>query len=179
MPATKKLMKTQATDAPCQNLEEVLRKGGTGTFNEGKLLCRRAFTEGAIHFTVSELYRRIFLYHRRCPTLAGHPGIRRIYDVLRKAYYWLHKASNVQEFVFKCGPCRRHRPLRKHQRWLQLLPQSVPLEFIAIAILGPLIKTKQGNRFVIVMTNSYSKLTWFISIPKTTKPFVAMVVLET
>jgi hypothetical protein len=36
---------------------------------------------------------------------------------------------------------------------------SEPLEYVAVDILGPLPKTGHGNRFLLVMTDRFSKLT--------------------
>lgn len=41
---------------------------------------------------------------------------------------------------------------------LKLFPTSGPFEFIVMDILGPLLKTTNGNQFVVIMTDRYSKL---------------------
>lgn len=144
--------------------------------NEDELLSWKSFTYEAIQTFVSKWYKRTLLYHGHCATLAGHPRTRMMYHVFRRRYYWLYMASAVHEFVFKCDSCRRHRSTQKHQRKLQLFLPSELLEFVVIDILPPLTKTKQKNRFIIVMTDSCSKLTRAISIAMTTAPRVAMVV---
>lgn len=178
MRTTNKLMETQANDALCQNLKELLTKDRIIAMNEDVLLCRKAFTDGAIHVTVPERCWRTLLYHGHYLTFAGHSGRRKVYDVLRRTYHWPDVASDVHEFVFKYEFCRRHRPLQKHQPWWQLFLPCRPLEFVAIVILEPLIKSKQINRFIIVATECYSKLTRALPVPKTTATHVATVVLE-
>lgn len=59
-----------------------------------------------------------------------------------------------------------------------MFPLSGPLEFFAINILGPLTKTKQENKFTIVTTDRYTKLTRARPVPKTATPNVAMVAFQ-
>jgi transposase InsO family protein len=42
---------------------------------------------------------------------------------------------------------------------MKLVPENEPLEFVAIDILGPLPKTAHGNRFLLVISDRFSKLT--------------------
>jgi hypothetical protein len=42
---------------------------------------------------------------------------------------------------------------------MKLFPPSAPLEFVGIGILGPLRGTKRGNRFLLVITERFSKVT--------------------
>lgn len=88
-------MEVYANDALCQKLEGVLRKDGKKSVIENGLLCRKVPTDQAIQVIVPEGYRRTLLYHEHCPTLAGHPGRRWMYNVLWRTYYWPHIASNL------------------------------------------------------------------------------------
>lgn len=85
--AAKELMKKQANDVLCQNLNKVPRKDGTISVNGDGLLRRKSLANEAIQIIVLECYRRTLLHHRYCPTLAGHPRKRKMYVVLRKTYY--------------------------------------------------------------------------------------------
>lgn len=58
---------------------------------------------------------------------------------------------------------------------MQLLQLSGPLEFVAINILGPLTKPRQGKCFVIVMIDRYSGRNRVISTAGVTAPVVATI----
>lgn len=51
---------------------------------------------------------------------------------------------------------------------VQLFPATGSLEFVVTDIVGPFSKSTQGNQFVHVITDQYSKLTLVISTIKTT-----------
>ena len=62
--------------------------------------------------------------------------------------------------VRSCPNCAGNRIAeRKCTSFLKLFPASEPLEYVAVDILGPLQKTDHRNRFLVVMTESFSKLT--------------------
>lgn len=48
-------------------------------------------------------------------------------------------------------------PANKKQRKLRLYPPAAPLDFVAIAILIPLPKTKSRTKYIGVVTDRYSK----------------------
>jgi transposase InsO family protein len=78
-------------------------------------------------------------------------------------------ASDVAETVRNCATCAKNRiKERTRTSFLKLFPASAPLEFVAIDILGPLPKTGHGNRFLLVITDRFSKLTRTVPLRTTT-----------
>lgn len=61
---------------------------------------------------------------------------------------------------------------------MQLFPPSGPLEVLVKDILGVLTRTRQRNRFVVVMIGRYSKLTSAISTAIVTAPLIVTTFLE-
>ena len=94
------------------------------------------------------------------PAVAGHPGSTRMYQTLRREFYWPNMASDTHECVRNCTRCAKERiSLRSHSQFLKLFPAARPLEFVALDILGPVTKNGQGNRFLLVISDRCSKLT--------------------
>ena len=108
--------------------------------------------------------------------IAGHPGQNRMYYTLRKTYYWPHMAIDIAATVRDCRSCARNRiRLRRHLNRLQLFPATRPLESIAIDILGPLPKSKSGLRFLLVITDRFTKLSQVAPLRRITAYHVARV----
>ena len=64
--------------------------------------------------------------------------------------------------------------LRKHLNRLKLFPATLPLESLAIDILGPLPKTKARKRFLLVITDRFTKLTQVVALRTITAYTVAV-----
>jgi hypothetical protein len=68
--------------------------------------------------------------------------------------------EHAQETVRRCTVCAKNRVTeRKRTSFLKLFPASGPLKVFAMDILGPLPKTEHGNRFLLVISDRFSKLT--------------------
>lgn len=98
-----------------------------------------------------------------------------MYDKMRRSLYFLHMENDVYDTIYRCESFRKHRGHPKHQLHLQLFQPQVPLECIAIEILGLLPKTKRGSQFIFVITDRYRILTRAITRSNITAPVVAKV----
>lgn len=81
--------------------------------------------------------------------------------------YWAHMASDAYATVHDCYQRLQHRANEKKKRQPELFFLNGSLEYVDMEILAPLLKTKQGNQFVIIMTARYAKLTKAVSTQNT------------
>ena len=99
------------------------------------------------------------LHLEHYPKLASHPGGRRLYYSLRRDYYWPSMAVDCYATVKNCVTFAMNRvKLRKRAKFMRLFPAKEPLEFVSIDLLGELIRTRRGNRFLLVIVDRFSKL---------------------
>lgn len=154
------LLKEQASDAYCQSLVlETTKVDSDFVVDTHGLICRRSNLDGALQRVVPESLRKRVLYLAHYPRLAGHPGGYKLYATLRREYYWPFMANDAYQLVKDCQSCTEVRgTTRKHLRKLSLFPATGPLEFVAMDYLGPLPRTPQGNQYVLVITDRFSKL---------------------
>ena len=97
------------------------------------------------------------LNHR--PKLAAHPGGRKLYYRIKRNFYWPALAVDCYATVRNCPECARNRiKLRKNVGELTLFPANAPLESVCIDLLGELMKTPRGNRYLFVITDRFTKL---------------------
>lgn len=86
--------------------------------------------------------------------------MRRMYQTMRRIYYWPFMAVEVYAFVRSCTTCARERvKLRKHTNSLVLFPAHDSLEQVAIDLLGPFQWMSRNNSYLLVITDRYTKLT--------------------
>ena len=97
-----------------------------------------------------------------------------MYQTLRRTFYWPSMALDVYHTVRQCSSCSLERiTLRKHATYFSLFPVQAPLEYDAIDILGPLPETTDGHRYLLCITNRYSKMVRTIPLKNITAATVA------
>lgn len=147
--------------------------------NEEGILCRRSFFLDTTQMVIpSSLRERLMTYHHELP-LAAHPGARRMYATLRRGVYWPTMIVDVYKHVSQCTGCARNRlDERRHTSTLKLFPANEPFASLAMDILGPLPASENGNRFILVMVDRFSKLTRAVPMKEITAVAVASAFID-
>lgn len=101
-----------------------------------------------------------------------------MYDSKRRELYWPHMGNGLYATVRGCQSVVENYTHRKSQRQLKIFFSEVSFLYVGTDILGFLPKTEQGNKFVVVITYSYSKLTKAIPTTKRNNTTVARIILE-
>jgi transposase InsO family protein len=82
--------------------------------------------------------------------------------------------KDVEETFRHCTVGAKNRVTERNRTsLLKLFPANGPLEFVAMDILGPLPKTENGNRFLLVISDRLSKLTRTVPLRSITALAVA------
>lgn len=101
-----------------------------------------------------------------------------MFDKLRQTYYLPHMANNVYTTIAQCESCVRSGRRYRHKRNLQLFSASGPLDLGALDLPRPLSKTRQGNQYICLITDRYSKLMRAISTFKTSETHMADIFVD-
>ena len=143
------------------------------------ILRRRAAPDGAHQVVVPASLQEQVLHLEHDATLAGHPGESRIYTAMRLYYYWVGMAADVVYYVRKCDSCARQRvrPLARRSP-LTLFPATRPFQDIAVDLYGPLARTAASHRFILVITDRFTKLVRALPMDGTTDVDCASAVLD-
>ncbi len=90
---------------------------------------------------------------------AGHLGPSKTLSKISTYYYWPSIYKDVLNFCRTCIKCQQgKRPPRYNKEPLQNLPiTNRPFEMVAVDVLGPLPQTFQGNRYIIIYMDYFSK----------------------
>ena len=160
---------SQLLDPFCADIRSRLNGGELLPFEEDDsgLLIRIVTRHQQV--VVPKALRERILYMGHHATLAGAPGGRKLYATLRRDHYWPSMAVDCYRTVRNCAECAKNRlKLKRSASTLKLFPATAPLESISLDILGELIRTPRGNRFILVMTDRYSKLVPAIPLKRIT-----------
>lgn len=88
----------------------------------------------------------------------GHFGATKTLHRLRQAFYWGRCRRDVEDFCRRCDPCTaRKGPQDQSRAPLQQYPVGAPMDRVAVDVLGPLPRTTQGNRYVLVAIDYFTK----------------------
>jgi len=151
----------------------VARQTATAFFqNESHGLYRRAPYGDQLVIPESLRERMLTLEHHA--TVSAHPAINRMYYAMRRRYYWPSMIMDIYITFTKCTTCARTRlSLRRHTRPPTLFPATEPLTDLSVDIFGPIPATKAGNRFILVITDRFCKLTKCVALRRITALCVA------
>ena len=88
--------------------------------------------------------------------LGGHLGEHKTRDKLRECFYWPGLSRSVQEWCQTCASTQG--TYSKHRRGpLQNVKAGYPLDIIAMDIVGPLPTSTAGNRYILVISNYFTR----------------------
>ena len=107
-------------------------------------------------------------------TTSSHLGVRRTLYSIRKRYYWPGLTSAVHKGVTGCTVCGAKKSFGKKRRArLKQYIVGSPMERLAMDILGPLPETPRKNKYVLVVTDYFTKWTESYPLPNQEAPTVA------
>ncbi|GFU47757.1 retrovirus-related Pol polyprotein from transposon 412 [Trichonephila clavipes] len=98
---------------------------------------------------------------------------------VRELFYWKNVRSDVEKCCHICDPCAARKGSRKRTRGrLQLYNVGAPFERIAFDILGPLLRSSDGNNNILVVMDYFTKWPEAYPIPEQEASTVAEVLVQ-
>src|SRR5437660_12277836 len=88
--------------------------------------------------------------------MGGHFGIDATYNKIAERYYWKRMYEDTKEYVKFCNNCQR-RGQKGGKSYLNPIEVGDPFERIGIDFVGPLEKTRRGNRYILMTTDYLTK----------------------
>ena len=90
---------------------------------------------------------------------AGHGGENRTCNRVMQDYWWPGLTSQVAKYIQKCTTCRLSKAKPDLNAPLHSLPLcTIPNERVHIDLFGPLKVSQGGHKFIMVMTDAFTKL---------------------
>ena len=89
----------------------------------------------------------------------GHFGVYKTYWKLRCRYYWPQMKSDVVRYVRACTVCAAHKPEQRAPAGYMGRRPAVtkPWQRISLDFIGPLPTSSKGHKYVLVITDDFSK----------------------
>jgi hypothetical protein len=161
-------------DEDCKRQLATAPRTGLHDLDKDGLLIRIAPSDESHQTVVPYSLVPRLLYLEHYPAASGHPGAHCMFQTILRTFFWRKKIEDIYETVRQCEDCARNRfSERKDTNKLQLFPAKGPLESVAMDILGPLPRTKHGNRFLLVISDRFPKVTKTVPLRTVTALSVA------
>ncbi|KFD64451.1 hypothetical protein M514_23298 [Trichuris suis] len=99
-------------------------------------------------------------------TTGGHLGINKTVERVRQRFYWPGYRTDARHYVNTCFHCQaRNNPATTARAPLQLQRVARPWQKVAIDIMGPLPPTENGNRYILVVMDCFTKFAEAFPLP--------------
>jgi len=118
-----------------------------------------------------ELRKDIMHMHHGAPA-AGHQGMVRTYDLVRRLYWWPSMRADIETFVASCDTCQRNKAASGKTAG-ELAPLPIPDRpwlSVGMDFVTGLPQTKNGYNAMFVMVDRFSKM---VHVRPTTNKFTA------
>ena len=96
----------------------------------------------------------------------GHMGVNKTVNLVRQRFYWSNYRDDVKLWCQKCAQCAQRKP-GPHRSKAPLTQTLVgaPMERVAMDIMGPLPETPNGNQYILVVADYFTKWTESYALP--------------
>ena len=115
-------------------------------------------TPFATQLVVPQAIRKSLFDNIHSGPLAAHLGSEKTLSQLKQAYYWPSMKQDVAGWYRQCTDCARGRgPPNKPRGRLKKVIVGEPLDIVAVDILSGLPTTSQGYKYILVITDYFTK----------------------
>ena len=99
----------------------------------------------------------------------GHMGGKKTREKTQQNFYWYKMKEDINSYVSSCDTCAQSKKPNKMPRaHLGSLEVGTPMDRLNTVFVGPLPKTPRGNRYILVVSDQFSKWAEFLPIPDQT-----------
>lgn len=122
-----------------------------------------------------------FLKEVHTHPLAGHPGIKRTFNLLKsKGYHWSGMKQDISDFNKACHECQLTKISRQPRKHPILITDtsSEPTEKISLDFLGPYTTTDDGNKQIMSLQDDLTKFIVLKAVPNADTTVVVNILME-
>lgn len=132
------------------------------------------YTSDRLLFVVPKLFKKEVLFLCHSSRIAGHLGIEKTTEKCRQKFYWPGMTKDIALYVKGCAVCNRSKHSVRHPKAnMKLYHAGQPIERVHIDFLGPFVVSSQNNRYILVISDQFSKWVECIPLPNQTASTVA------
>ncbi|CAC5368135.1 unnamed protein product [Mytilus coruscus] len=111
--------------------------------------------------------------------LSGHLGKKKTKAKLSQRYFWYEMREDIDIWISQCDICGANKPPHKSSRApLGTMPVGAPLDRLTTDFLGPLPTTSRCNKFILTVTDYFTKWVEVFPVKDQTAVVCAQLILN-
>jgi hypothetical protein len=147
------------------------------------ILYRKCWNNNGVSFTwqliVPQKLKRDVMFQMHDSILSGHLGQRKTREKIRQKFYWFAMRDDVNVYVAQCDVCASIKlPTKTPRAPLGSMQVGSPLDRLATDIMGPLPVTPRGNKYILVVTDWFTKWVEVFPVPDFTAKTCARLIVN-
>ena len=116
------------------------------------------------HIVVPKSLRPTVLRELHDSPTGGHFGVKKTLYKVQQRFFWYQMRQDVEHWCNVCDICAaRKMPIKKPRSAMKQYNVGAPLERVGIDIMGPFPCSKQGNKYILMIADYFTK--WLVAIP--------------
>ncbi|KAG5892262.1 hypothetical protein JTB14_034213 [Gonioctena quinquepunctata] len=112
--------------------------------------------------------------------MAGHPGQQKTLMSLKRRFLWPNMRTDVIKYCTSCDACNRRKtsPHVKKAPLQRFTPTTEPWELTSMDVVGPLVTSLNGNRYLLTFQDYFTKYVEAIPLPDQKADTIARAFVE-
>jgi transposase InsO family protein len=160
-----------------------LRRTAPSCFFDDGIVWRRISRHGMPHRNVILLPLSLvddLIHETHTSLLSGHEGITRTKERILQSYFWPNMEDAISGHVSTCHRCQSRRTTdRPRPPLLTSMPQCTEMNMrVAIDLMGPLRTSTEGKKYVLCLTDAFSRYAEIVAIDNKEAPTVAKAIFD-
>ncbi|XP_045135274.1 SCAN domain-containing protein 3-like [Portunus trituberculatus] len=108
----------------------------------------------------------------------GHKGTRCTQYKVGEKYYWPTITADIKDWIKKCPKCQVYQKIKTQGPVLHPIKPEGRWDVLSMDLIGPLTVTPRGNKYIITITDLYTKGVMAYPLKDKSAPCVAMAIME-
>jgi hypothetical protein len=144
-----------------------------------KLFIKHEIAESHLQLIVPTQMRSEIIKQMHASLLSGHLGRKRTIHKILQQFYWYELRHDVMMSLKRCDTCAANKTPPKHPRAsMGDMRTGAPMDRLCTDIMGPFPLTPRGNRYVLVVTDAFSKWVEIFPVPDQTASTCSTIILN-